>query len=59
MYSGEDKLPESTGDKLPTGDTDLTLLGRLWTALGRTPLDVDIPPGNNLRSRLLGMLVKG
>ena len=34
LYSVGDELPESTGDKLPTGDIDSTLLGKLWTALG-------------------------
>ena len=57
-YAG-DKLPESTGDKLPAGEMDSTFLGRLLGCTGEvTPLDVRIPPGNNLRSRLLGMLVK-
>ena len=53
------KLPESTGDKLPTGEMDSTLLGRLFeTVLGKwLHWDVCIPPGNNLISRLPGMLV--
>ena len=56
--SAEDKLPESTGDKLPTGEIDSTLLGRLWTVLGNGSTGVSgIPLGNNLRLRLPGMLV--
>ena len=54
-----DKLPEFTGDKLPesTGESDSTFLGKLWTALGSGSTRVSgILPGNNLRSRLPGML---
>ena len=61
------KLPESTGDKLPAGEMDSAFLGRLleWTFLGKflictgkvAPLNVRIPPGNNLILRLSGMLV--
>ena len=37
MYSAGAKLPESTGDKLleSTGEDDSTLLGKLWTVLGK------------------------
>ena len=61
MYSAGDKLPESTGDKLPesAGEIDSTFLGKLWTVLGKWLHWLSgIPPGNNLRSRLLGMLVR-
>ena len=58
-YSVGDKLPESTGDKLPTGRFDSTLLGRLLNRTGEwLHWGVCIPPGNNLRSRFPGMLVR-
>ena len=51
MYSVGDKLPESTGED------DSTLLGKLWTVLGKwLHWCVCIPPGNNLILRLPGML---
>ena len=59
MYSAGDTLPESTGDKLPesTGEIDSTFLGKFLDCTGEVaPLGVCIPPGNNLRSRLTGML---
>ena len=56
----EDKLPESTGDKLPesTREIDSTLLGKffgLYWGSGSTEVS-GIPPENNLISRLSGML---
>ena len=58
-YSAEDKLPESTGDKLPTREIDSTFLGTLLNCTGEwLHWMFGIPPGNNLRSRLSGMLVK-
>ena len=59
-YTG-DKLPESTGDKLPesTGEDDSTLLEKLLDCTGEWLHWMSgIPPGNNLRSRLSGMLVR-
>ena len=68
LYSAGDQLPESTGDKLPTstgdklpvstGEDDSTLLGKLLNCTGEwLHWGVCIPPGNNLISRLPGMLV--
>ena len=51
------KLPESTGDKLPTGEMVQLSGGSFWTALGKWLHWVSgIPSGNNLILRLPGML---
>ena len=58
-YSAGGKLPESTGDKLPTREIDSTFLGKPLNCIGgMAPLGVCIPPGNNLILRLPGMLAE-
>ena len=68
MYSVDDKLPESTGDKLPVREMDSNFPGEILIGLSWGNFELywgsdsigcfDRPPGNNLRSRLSGMLVK-
>ena len=58
-YSAGDKLPESTGDKLQDslGIWIPIFLGRLSDCAGKWfHWGICIPPGNNLRLRLSGML---